>query len=141
MDSSKLKSYTAQIDNSHDFDCNYISSSSSDESNYTCVGKHDNACVEFYGNGDIYVGKNVNKYYQIDLNVKYKTAEQCNANHGYCAYVDGYYYQMDNTDSYDDIDSCNSALTDGKQCVLLHYLEPEVMIDSTGHIEVGTHVY
>ncbi len=135
MDSSKLKSYTAQIDNSHDFDCNYISSSSSGGF-YTCVGKYDNAGVEFDGDGSIYVGKGVNAYYQIDLNVKYKTAEQCNANHEKCAYVDGYYYQISITDSYNDIDSCSSALTDGKQCVLLPNLDSEVMIDSTGVIEL-----
>ena len=134
MDSSKLKSYTAQIDNSHDFDCYYISDSSSGKSNYTCVGKYDNAAVGFYENGDIYVGKGENKYYQIDLNVKYKTAEQCNANQEKCAYVDGYYYKIGNTNSYNDIDSCNNALTEGKQCVLLPYLNLKFIFDSNGEI-------
>lgn len=137
MDSSKLKSYTAQIDNSHDFDCNYFSSSSSGRSSYICVGKYDNASVGFYENGDIYAGKGENRYYRIDLNVKYKTAEQCNANQGDCAYVDGYYYQIGNrwTNSYTDIDSCNSALTDGKQCVSLPFTDSEVLFDSNGVIE------
>ena len=136
-ESSQLKSYTAQMDESNDFECKYYSFNPAvNVTSYICAGKNSITGVQFIPDGHLIVGQGISYYYQINLNEKFKIGEQCNATHDYCVYVDGYYYEVSTNlnDYYNSLAACNSALTEGKACTSIPMIQASYGMDADGQI-------
>lgn len=136
-DSSKLKAYTAQMDERDAFECKYYSFNPAvNVTSYICAGKNGFTGVQFIPDGRVIVGLGMSYYYPINLNEKFKTGEQCNATHDYCVYVDGYYYEVSSNqnDYYNSLDACNSALTEGKACTSIPMIQASYGMNVDGQI-------